>query len=151
MSINLLHVIYGALRAIFLNTLPCSRGKQQPSAAFRPEGSICAAQPTASNQHLHPAAPCAASQLHILAPRPLCARSAHEAACLICDHSALPFRPSGSICAAMLSLSNATARIRRRLLSCSKSAATFAALFCQVPHTSPKGLRLRSIAFARLA
>ena len=47
--------------------------------------------------------------------------------------SALPgaaLRPSGSICAAMLSLSNATARIRCRLLSCSKSAAAFSC-FCR--------------------
>ena len=54
--------------------------------------------------------------------------------------SALPsaaLRPPGSICAAMLSLSNAAVRIRCRLLSCSKSAAAFAALFCQVPHRQP--------------
>ena len=50
----------------------------------------------------------------------------------------------------MLSLNNATARIRCRLLSCSKSAAAFAALFCQVPHTSPEGLRLHKIAFAAM-
>jgi len=53
--------------------------------------------------------------------------------------SALPsaaLRPAGSICAAMLSFSNATARIRCRLLSCSKSAAAFAAFYCQVPHSA---------------
>ena len=53
--------------------------------------------------------------------------------------SALPgaaLRPAGSICAAMLSCSNATARIRCRLLSCSKSAAAFAALHFHVPHSA---------------
>ena len=67
--------------------------------------------------------------------------------------SALPgaaLRPAGSICAALLSFSNATARIRSRLLSCSKSAAAFAALFCQVPHTSPEGLRLHKSTFAAM-
>ena len=121
--------------------------KHSQQSAFAPGCSIRIGLHSQSDEAQH--LPCTALQpwgasfvQQVLSPAGARQQAASAAGCLLCCKSgstyssALPgaaLRPAGSICAAMLSLRNATARIRCRSLSCSKSASAFSCIY----HSSP--------------
>ena len=88
-------------------------------------------------------------------PRPTVPQSQRPAFAVSCSSAlALHRTPAlaGFVCAAVLSPAQARqqAASAAGCLLCRKAAAAFAALYCQVPHSSPEGLRLHKSTFAAM-